>query len=46
MDRGGDPEVLDERGNTPLKRAQERGHVDVIRFLKGRRFMKKREDRN
>jgi ankyrin repeat protein len=44
VDRGGDPEVLDERGSTPLERAQERGHLDVVMFLKGRRFMKKREE--
>jgi serine/threonine-protein phosphatase 6 regulatory ankyrin repeat subunit A len=44
VDRGGDWEVLDERGCTPLERAQERGHVDVVRFLKRKKFIKERED--
>jgi hypothetical protein len=34
VERGGDSEVLDERGSTPLKRAEEGGHVDVVNFLK------------
>jgi hypothetical protein len=31
---GGDPEVLNEKGSTPLERTQERGYVDVMMFLK------------
>lgn len=46
VDKGGDWEVLDEQGNTPLERAQERGHVDVVRFLKRKKFMKEREAPN
>jgi ankyrin repeat protein len=42
VDRGGDWEILDERGCTPLDRAQQRGHVDVVRFLKRKKFMRER----
>jgi ankyrin repeat protein len=44
VDRGGDWEILDERGSTPLERAQERGHVDVVRFLKRKKFITEREE--
>jgi ankyrin repeat protein len=44
VDRGGDPGVLDERGCTPLERAEQRGHVDVVRFLKRKKFIKEREE--
>ncbi|ERF74980.1 hypothetical protein EPUS_08521 [Endocarpon pusillum Z07020] len=43
VDRGGDFDVVDEKGSTPLERAQERGHVDVVRFLKRKKFMKEEE---
>ncbi len=42
VDRGGNFDVLDENGSTPLERAQERGHVDVVRFLKRKKIMKER----
>lgn len=41
VERGGDPEVLDEEGKTPLDRAQESGSLDVMKFLKRRRKMVK-----
>jgi ankyrin repeat protein len=44
VDRGGDPGGLDERGCTPLERAEQRGHVDVVRFLKRKKFIKEREE--
>lgn len=40
VDRGGDLEVLDERGSTPLERAGEKGHVDVVRLLKRKKFLR------
>jgi serine/threonine-protein phosphatase 6 regulatory ankyrin repeat subunit A len=47
IDRGGDSEVLDENGSTPLERAERGGHVDVVRLLKRERFRKQRgEERN
>ena len=47
VERGGDSEVLDENGSTPLERAERGGHVDVVRLLKRERFRKQRgEERN
>ena len=43
VDRGGDWEILDERGHTPLERAQHGGHLDVFRFLKRRKLMREGE---
>ena len=42
VDRGGESEVLDEMGCTPLERAEQRGHADVVGFLKRKRFLRAR----
>ena len=36
---GGDLEALDGKGNTPLERAQDGGHIEVVRILKRRRWV-------
>ena len=41
VERGGDPDILDEKGHTPLDRAQESGNVDVVTYLKRQKHMKK-----
>lgn len=41
VDRGGgDWEIPDDDGLTPLERAQQWGHLDVVRFLKRKKFMR------
>ena len=42
VDRGADWELKDERDMTPLRRAQDTGELDVVRFLKRQRFLKER----
>ena len=44
VENGGDPEVLDERGMTPLERAEEKGHKDIVRFLKKKRLTRRTEE--
>ncbi len=43
--RGGDLEILDGKGSTPLECAQERGHVEVVTFVKRKRWISEREER-
>lgn len=43
--RGGDLEVLDGKGSTPLACAQERGQMDTVRFLKRARVMREKEEK-
>lgn len=41
VDRGGgDWEIPDDEGLTPLERAQQWGHLDVVRFLKRKKLMR------
>lgn len=41
VDRGGgDWEIPDDKGLTPLERAQQWGHLDVVRFLKRKKLMR------
>jgi ankyrin repeat protein len=42
VERGGDSEILDENGSTPLERAERGGHVDVVRLLKREKFRKRK----
>ena len=41
VERGGDPDILDEKGSTALDCAQERGNADVVTYLKRQKRMKK-----
>lgn len=41
--RGGDLEILDGKGSTPLDCAQERGQVNVVTFVKRKRWIRERE---
>ena len=41
VDRGGgDWEIPDDRGLTPLERAQQGGHLDVVRYFKRKKLMR------
>ena len=40
---GGDLDLLDEHGSTPLERARERGHIDVIRVLRREKLRREME---
>ena len=43
VNQGGDWEIQDERGLTPLESAQEWGRMDVVRFLKRKKITRDKE---